>query len=223
MHRRHALPVAVSLTAAAALLLTGCGSGGKKSNEDKIAGVGSGASHSVSPTPSAATPTVKGPDMPFPADVKIDFPAAGVTDPKQAAAARDAANFVRSFHYGIIKQDPENAAYKFYSEYLSPAFKYAKGQIKADVDDGYTITGEVRFSRTKVTMADSKATAVVSFCSDASKFYSKEVKTGKVHVTTPSIEDYTSWQILMAPSPNDQGLWKARQTQIRDGAEECRS
>ncbi|MGW3497014.1 hypothetical protein [Streptomyces sp. NPDC001020] len=225
MHRRRVLPAAVSLTAAAALLLTGCGGGGEKSDGDKIAGTGDAASQSASPTPSpsAAAPSVKGPDMAFPADVKITFPAADVTDPAQVAAARDAANFIRSFHYGIVKQDPDDAAYKFYSEYLSPAFKYAKGQIKADVDDGYTISGELRFSRTKVAMAGNKATAVVSFCSDASKFYSKQVKTGKVDVTTPSVRDYTSWQILMAPSKSAKGLWKARQTQVRDGVEECRS
>ncbi|TGB06026.1 hypothetical protein [Streptomyces sp. MZ04] len=154
--------------------------------------------------------------------VRLVFEKSELTDPDQAAALNDAQNYARSTVYGIVEQDPEDAAYKFYSEYQGPAFKYAKDQIKKNVDAGYTVTGEQHFSGTKVEVVKNKKSAVVSFCSDATKFFSKEVKTEKVHRTKPSVRDFASWEILMTASDSNKGLWRAKQAQVRDGAEECR-
>lgn len=228
VNRSRALPIAVSLTAAAALLLTGCGGdgdggSGSGKDKDKIAGAGGGEKGSASPSATASGASkIDRPQMPLPSDVKLDFERPDVTDPDQAAAASDAQNFVRAIRYGIVKQDVNDAAYKFYSEFKSPAQVYAKDQIKQRVDRGFTITGEMRFTRTKVVPAENEKTTVVSFCSDSSKLYSKEVKTKKVHRTKASISDYNSWQVLMAPSRNAKGLWRAQKVQVQGKAEECR-
>lgn len=225
MNRSRTLPVAaVSMAAAAALLLSGCGGGeDKDSGKDKIAGADEGGKKSASPSASKSeVPGIERPKMPLPADVDLVFEEVNVSEPEQAAAASDAQNFVRAIRYGITKQDVNNSAYKFYSEFKSPAQAYAKDQIKQRVDKGLTISGEMRFSRTKVTPADNKKTSVVSFCSDSSKLYSKEVKTEKVHHTEPSINDYYSWQVLMTPSKNAKGLWRAQKVQVQEKAEECR-
>ncbi|MGW6062804.1 hypothetical protein [Streptomyces sp. NPDC055189] len=227
MNRSRALPAAVvSLTAATALLLTGCGGGNddKDSGKDKIAGADEGGSKKTA-SPSAGkseVPGIERPKMQLPSDVSLVFDEANVSEPDQSAAASDAQSFVRAIRYGITKQDVNNEAYKFYSEYKSPAYAYAKDQIKQRVDRGLTISGEMRFSRTKVTPAENKKTSVVSFCSDSSKLYSKEVKTKKVHHTKPSINDYYSWQVLMTPSKNAKGLWRAQKVQVQEKAEECR-
>ncbi|MFH8487896.1 hypothetical protein [Streptomyces longisporoflavus] len=227
MNRSRALPAAVvSLTAATALLLTGCGGGGddKDSGKDKIAGADEGGKKSSSPSAKKSEePAIDRPDMKLPSDVDVVFEKTSLPDADQAAAAKDAENFVTAIRHGIVKQDPEDAAYKFYSEYQGPAFKYAKDLIKKNVDAGYTVTGEQKFSGTKVDVVKDKKSAVVSFCSDATKFFSKEVKTEKVHRTQPSVKDFASWEILMTASDSNKGLWRAKQAQVRDGAEECRS
>ncbi|MEV6756226.1 hypothetical protein [Streptomyces sp. NPDC051214] len=227
MNRSRALPAAVvSLTAATALLLSGCGGGGddKDSGKDKIAGADEGgAKKSTSPSASKSdVPGIERPMMQLPSDVSLVFDEVNVSQPEQAAAASDAQSFVRAIRYGITEQDVDSAAYKFYSEYKSPAQAYAKDQIKQRVDRGLTISGEMRFSRTKVTPAVNKKTSVVSFCSDSTKLYSKEVKTKKVHHTKPSVNDYYSWQVLMTPSKNAKGLWRAQKVQVQEKAEECR-
>ncbi|GGV65277.1 lipoprotein [Streptomyces longisporoflavus] len=227
MNRSRALPAAVvSLTAATALLLTGCGGGGddKDSGKDKIAGADEGgAKKTASPSDKASDAGVTDrPEMKFPSDVQLTFDKANVSDPAQTAAANDAENFVKAIRYGIVKQDTEDAAYKFYSEYQSPAFTYAKDQIKQRVDAGFTISGEMRFTKIKVEPVKNKKSTVVSFCSDSSKLYSKEVKTKKVHHTKESISDFDSWQVLMTASDSNKGLWRAKQVEVATKAEECR-
>lgn len=223
---RRCLPVAaVTLTTAASLLLAGCGSGGEGSKNDKIAGAdaGDGKTSSAPPAPSAsAGDGIDRPKMPFPKDVKLDFEDPGTSDPLQAAAANDAFNFVRAIRYGIVKQDPDIAAYKFYSETASPAQIYAKDQIQQHVEGGYTITGSMRFYDAKIQPTKSKKTATVSFCSDSSKYYGKEVKTQKVLKTKESIKDYDYWQISMSESKSTKGLWRADLIEVREEAGECK-
>lgn len=225
MNRSRTLPVAaVSMAAAAALLLSGCGGGDDKdSGKDKIAGADEGGKKSASPgSEKSDAPVVDRPDMKFPSSVQLAFDKANVSDPDQTAAVNDAENFVKSIRYGIVKQDPDDAAYKFYSEYQSPAFKYAKDQIKQRVDKGFTISGEMRFTDIKVEPVKSEKSTVVSFCSDSSKLYSKEVKTKKVHHTEESISDFDSWQVLMTASDSNKGLWRAKQVEVATEAKECR-
>ncbi|WP_447038061.1 hypothetical protein [Streptomyces sp. DSM 118878] len=227
MNRRYIRPVAVSLTVAATLLLTACGGddGDGGSDKDKIAGAdeGGGKKSAAPAGEKSKTPDdIDRPKMTFPSDVDLIFADANVTDPDQAAAMGDAQNFVRSIRYGIVEQDVNDSAYKFYSEFKSQAQVYAKDQIKQRVDKGLTISGTMRFSRTKVTSAENKESAVVTFCSDSTKLYSKEVKTEKVHHTEPSLSDYYSWQVLMKPSKNAEGLWRAQKVQVKEKAQECR-
>ncbi|WP_369211626.1 hypothetical protein [Streptomyces flavofungini] len=224
MNRRYIRPVAVSLTAAAALLLTACGGDDGGSGKEKIAGADGGGKKTASPAgdKSKAPDDFDRPKMTFPSDVDLAFADANVSDPDRTAAMGDAQNFVRSIRYGIVKQDVNDSAYKFYSEFKSQAQTYAKDQIKQRVDRGLTISGTMRFSRTKVTPAENKQSTVVSFCSDSTKLYSKEVKTEKVHHTEPSLSDYNSWQVLMKPSKNAEGLWRAEKVQVKEKAQECR-
>ncbi|MEU6120672.1 hypothetical protein [Streptomyces sp. NPDC047123] len=227
MNRSHTLPLtAASAAAAAALLLSGCGGDGDDDGggKDRIAGAetGSGAPSDSARADRSDAPKIDRPKMTLPRDVSLVFDQATTTGPDQTAAVNDARNFVRSIRYGIVEQDADDSAYKFYSELQSPAQSYAKDQIKQRVDKGLSISGEMRFTRTKVSEAENKKSAVVSFCSDSSKLFSKEVKTEKVHHTEPSISDYYSWQVLMKPSKNTNGLWRAHKVQVKEKAGECR-
>ncbi|QEU92579.1 hypothetical protein [Streptomyces kanamyceticus] len=213
MNRSRIRPIAVSLAAAAALLLTACGGGGDENGGKK--------SESPRVRKSEAAGSDR-PEMSLPSDVSLVFDKVNVTDPDQAAAMGNARKFVRAIRHGITKQDVDDPAYKFYSESRSPAQAYAKDQIEQRVDRGFSISGEMRFSRTKVSPAENEKSAVVSFCSDSSKLYSKEVKTEKVHRTEPSISDYNSWQVLMTPAKNSEGPWRAQKVRVEEKAVECR-
>ncbi|WP_327295062.1 hypothetical protein [Streptomyces sp. NBC_01197] len=224
MNRSRVLPVAVSFAAAAALLLTGCGGGGKGSGNDKIAGADDGGAKKTA-APSTPAPSkgagIDRPDLKLPGDVKYAFAPAHVTVPDQAAALADAKNFILAIEHGIIKQNKNDAAYKFYSEFQSPAQEYARGQIAQSVDVGMTDTGERKYYDPKVQPVKNSKSVVVTFCSDGSKFYSKIVKSGKVLRTTKSVKDYYFWQIGMTAADGVNGLWRAKEVNVKGEATQC--
>ncbi|MEU5957300.1 hypothetical protein [Streptomyces sp. NPDC047525] len=225
MNRSRTLPVAVvSLTAATALLLTGCGGGDDKdSGKDKIAGAdGGGAKKSASPSPDAsAASKIDRPEMNFPSDVDLTFDKVNLSDTDQVAAWNDAQNYARAIEYGIVKQDAGDAGYKFYSEIGSPAQSYAKKQIKDHIDAGYTVTGERRYTDVKVQTVTKQKTIAVTFCTNDNKLFGKEVKSKKVLRTKPSIKDYSSWQISMTASTKTKGLWRADLIKVEGESQEC--
>ncbi|MEV5931199.1 hypothetical protein AB0L56_00140 [Streptomyces sp. NPDC052079] len=222
--KHRTLCVAAAFATTAALLLTACGSGDDGSNDGgKIAGADTGnASPSVSPSTSENAPHIKRPKMTFPSDFTMEFDRAVPSDAKQAAALADAENFVRAVNYGIVQQDAEDAAYKFYSAPGSSAQSYAKKQIQQYVDGGWTITGVQRYTRAKVEMAGDGSRASVSFCDNDSKFYGKEVKTKEVLKTEPSDKDYYFFEIVMTASHEAKGLWTADTIEVQKEATQCK-
>ncbi|OON76954.1 hypothetical protein [Streptomyces tsukubensis] len=223
MNRRRALPVAVSLATAAALLLSGCGGDESDSGKAKIAGADDGGGKK-SPSPSASKstgPKIDRPDLTLPSDVHLVFEKSDVKDADQLEAVGDAQRFVQAIRHGITEQDADDPGYKFYSVYQSDAQTYAKEQIQWRIDEGWTITGEMRFKNFETTPADDKSTTVVSFCSDSSKIYSKEVKSKKVHRTTGTAGSYDAYQFLMRPSRTTKGLWRAERVEVQTEVKDC--
>ncbi|WP_316773742.1 hypothetical protein [Streptomyces sasae] len=222
--KRRTSPVAVAVAVTAALLLTACGGGdGNSRSSEKIAAADSGSNKaSSSPSASDAVAGIDRPAMPFPSDFDMVFDIAKPSDAKEAAALGDAENFVRAINYGIVRQDPEDAAYKFYSTVGSTAQSYAKTQIKQYLDGGWTVTGVQRYSRGKVDLAADGKRASVSFCDDDSKFYGKEVKSKKILKTSPSDKDYYYFEVVMAASMEAKGLWTAENVKVQTKAIQCK-
>ena len=225
MNRSRTLPVTTaSLAVIAALLLSGCGGDGDDgSGKDKIAGADQGgAKKSQSPSASADKAAhIDRPEMKFPSDVELAFDKTNLSDHDEAAALNDAQEFARAIEYGIVKQDANDAAYKFYSDYGSPAYTYAKEQIKKHVDAGYTVTGVRRYTKQKVETIAKKKTIAVTFCTNDNKLFGKEVKSEKVLRTKPSVKDYSLWQISMKASKNTKGLWRANLIKVESEAQQC--
>ncbi|MFE3164301.1 hypothetical protein [Streptomyces sp. NPDC059224] len=223
--KRRTLPVATALAAAAALLLTACGGGNDSSKDnEKIAGAdANGTRTSTSPTPSNTAANIHRPTMTFPSDFEMVFDITRRSGEKEAAALADAENFVRAVNYGIVRQDPEDAAYKFYSAAGSSAQSYAKKQIKQYVDGGWTVTGVQRYSQGKVDLAADGKRASVSFCDDDSKFYGKEVESKKILKTSPSDKDYYYFEIVMTASQEAPGLWTAEDIEVQTEATQCKA
>ncbi|MFJ9708586.1 hypothetical protein [Streptomyces sp. NPDC101234] len=130
---------------------------------------------------------------------------------------------MRAINYGVVLQDPEDAAYKFCSTVGSTAQSYAKTQIKQYLDGGWTVTGVQRYSRGKVDLAADGQRASVSFCDDDSKFYGKEVKSKRILKTSPSDKDYYYFEIVMAASLEAKGLWTAENVKVQTKAIQCRA
>ncbi|MFZ4154273.1 hypothetical protein [Streptomyces pseudogriseolus] len=219
MARRAFITSAAALTAATALLIAGCG--GDDSSPDDIKGADAG---STNPSASApASPDVDRPDVSLPEDLRLVFDFDEPSDPDQAAALTDAANYIRALNHGITEQAPDDPAYRFYSG--AGAARYAQSQIQEYVDGGWTVTGTDRYYDAETSSSDASEaakTVLVTFCEDQSKAYGKEVKSGKVHRTEESLASYQKFSILMA-SQKDSPVWRAQQITVAGKAQECRS
>ncbi|UIX31633.1 hypothetical protein [Streptomyces sp. GQFP] len=221
--KRRPLPVAAALTATAALLLTACGSGDDKSTaNDKIVGAEQSTAtptKSAEPSAAAADNNPDGVDLSLPKDINLVFDWTKSTNNNEAAAMDDAANFIRAIYHGVDKRTADDAAVTTYS--TGGGLTYAKTQIESRLKGDWTATG-TRRQYQATTRATSNGNAVeVAFCVDSSKFYGKEVKTGKVLETTPSISDFAYFKIIMVKFPTGDSLWQASKVFVETKAAQC--
>ncbi|MGI5427801.1 hypothetical protein [Streptomyces sp. CA-179760] len=221
--KRRPLPVAVALTATAALLLTACGSGDDKSSDnDKIAGADQGAGtpkESASPSGAPAGENPDGVDVSLPKDMNLVFDWAKPKDKNEAAAMDDAANFLRAIYRGVDKRTTKDAAVTAYS--TGGGLHYAQVQINEWIKGGWTAYGTRRHFDATTRSAPNGKSVEVAFCADTSKFYGKEVKTGKVLKTDPSPKDFGYYRIVMVKFPTGNGLWQASKVFVETAAEKC--
>ncbi|MFJ2260034.1 hypothetical protein ACIOKD_17100 [Streptomyces sp. NPDC087844] len=221
--KRRSLPVAAALAATAALLLTACGGGGddKSSDNDKIAGADQG---SKKPTKSAepagaAEDKPDGVDVSLPKDMNLVFDWDKPKAKNEAAAMDDAANYVRAIYRGIDKRTTKDAAVTTYS--TGEGLTYAKTQIDKRVDGDWTATGTRRHYQATTRSTTNGNSVEVAFCVDSNKFYSEEVKTGKVLKTEPSIDGFDYFKIIMVKFPTGGGLWQASKVFVETKAAKC--
>ncbi|MGI5427834.1 hypothetical protein [Streptomyces sp. CA-179760] len=220
MARRTLEATAATLTAAAALLLTACGSGAEPPEEPK--GARETGTRSASPTGTKRTHAER-PDVSLPKDLDLVFDFDRPSDQDSATALDDAANYIRALNHGITKQDPEDPAFQFYSS--GQAAQYAHSQIKEYADGGWTLTGQDRYYQAEAKPFDESQkvkTISVTFCEDQSKVYGKEVKSEKIHRTRESLASYQRFTVLLAFVKGKPG-WRAQQVTVEEEAEECRS
>ncbi|MDQ1017182.1 hypothetical protein [Streptomyces afghaniensis] len=222
--KRRPLPVAAALAATAALLLTACGSGDDKSSDnDKIAGADQGAEtpkESASPSGAPAEDKPDGVDVTLPKDMNLVFDWDKPKDKNEAAAMDDAANYLRAIYRGVDKRTTKDAAVTTYA--TGEGLHYAQVQINEWIKGGWTATGTRRHYDATTRSAPSGQSVEVAFCADTGKFYGKEVKTGKVLKTEPSLKDFGYYRIVMVKFPTGKGLWQASKVFVETAAEKCR-
>jgi hypothetical protein len=222
--KRRSLPVAAALMATAALLLTACGSGDDKSGDnDKIAGVGQGSetpkeSASASGAPAGDKPD--GVDVSLPSDMDLVFDWDKPKDENEAAAMDDAANYLRAIYRGVAKRTTKDAAVTAYA--TGDGLHYAQVQINEWIKGGWTAKGTRRHYDATTRSAPNGKSVEVAFCADTSKFYGKEVKTGKVLKTKPSLKDFGYYKIVMVKFPTGEDLWQASKVFVETEAAKCR-
>jgi hypothetical protein len=212
--RRTVTTAAVAFTATATLLLTACGGGGDDSSKGiKGADTGSG-----TPSASASKADSDAPDLSLPDDLHLVFDFAKPSDSQHAAALDTATDYIRALKHGIVKQNPDDPAYQYYS--VGAAAKYAKSQIQAWVDGGWTPTGTDKYYDAETAKVGSTG-VLVTFCRNQAKSFSKKIKTGKTHYTKESLDSYQKFSILMRPLSDSAQAWKAQQVEVQGRVKEC--
>lgn len=214
--KRRTLPVATAFAATTALLLTACGGGddSPKAN-DKIAGADRGSTRSASPSASASDGADR-PDITLPGDVKDVFEGWKTGDATKDAVLADAGRAQTATNYAIIKGNPDEPALAFYRQ--GDALVGGAQWVKTFVDAGITYTGTVRYFRPSVTLYGTTS-AGVTFCTDESKAFNKNVKTKKVDKTPVTKNSYVYYNTHLKKAGN--GVWQTTQLVSERGSGKC--
>lgn len=214
---RSTLPIAAALTMATALALTACGNDGQAS--DKITGVPTTAPTTAPATPSTAPATKAGtPTFKLPADVLVRLDGFESSDAAKESALRDSSYAMTSWIEAKASGNGKSPNLKRYftglqgAELADSVIKYGKS--------GMTVTGTYRYYRPTVQLTGNGKASVL-LCEDQSKAFSKNRKTGKVETTTPSLADFSRWN--MALSKNAAGDWQVLNYTYTEGVKECRN
>lgn len=217
MNRRPTLLAAAALTAAAALSLSACGSDGssKDKGNDKIAGADTGSETPASASPSVSDSTGR-PKITFPSDAKNVFEFEKTGDAAKDAILADSTLSVNSVDEAIFEGSVDTKALGFYNtdKALSGSITYALGYI----NKSHTWVGETRYFDYKVTLSgDDKA--YVTYCSDESKSFIKDKKTGKTKNTPTTANSYVLYNTVL--TENAEGIWQTTDVASNRGNEAC--
>jgi hypothetical protein len=210
------LPVAVTLAATAALLLTGCGSGDDSSKDnDKIAGADTGSEKSVSPSPS--TSAVAGrPKIELPSDLTYAFEWSKTGDKEKDAVLSDTEQSIQAVDMAIANQNPLDEAYLYY--YEGEAAAQTELFIKAYVKEKARTTGAYRYYNATVSVSDADSASLV-YCEDQGKGYDMYLKTKKVAKTPVTKDSYVLYATQL--TKNDNGVWAVEKLAAERGSEQC--
>ncbi|MDQ1038312.1 hypothetical protein QFZ75_004728 [Streptomyces sp. V3I8] len=218
MNRRPTVLAALTLTAAAALTLSACGGGGDSDEDkanDKIAGADTGTEKSASPSASPVDSSDR-PKITLPPDLKLTFETTKTGDAVKDAVLADNAERMRAVDAAITGTDPEGEALAYYN--TGKAREAALTWVQQFKDANASLTGEARYYDRKVTLKG-KTTALLTFCADESKGFSKDKKTGKADKTPVTKNSYVLYNTRL--DRNSEGTWQTSQIISTRGAAQC--
>ncbi|MFJ4242119.1 hypothetical protein ACIP17_16090 [Streptomyces iakyrus] len=217
MNRRSTRLAVLTLTAAAALTLSACGSddGSKGRDSDRIAGADTEDKASPSTGPSEPGRTGR-PKIYLPSDVTYEFQWKKTGDAPKDAVLHDAEQRIRAVDMAIAKQDPLDKGYRFYSEGAAAA--ESQKYIKEFVDHKARTTGLTRYYNESLTIRDD-GTAALVYCEDQSKAFNKFLKTGKTDVTPVTKDSYVVYAGTLRK--NDKGVWVTERLISQRGSAKC--
>ncbi|MGW1282750.1 hypothetical protein ACWD4N_03295 [Streptomyces sp. NPDC002586] len=216
MDRRPRLLTTAVAGALAALLLAGCGGGGGGSKaNDKIAGADSGSKTPASPRASASSADGR-PKITLPSDLRLIFEDSNTGDAVKDAVLADSAERMRAVDAAITGTDPKGGALGYYD--TGKALEAALSWVAQFKQANATVTGEVRYYDRKVTLEKGKS-AVLTFCADESKGFSKDKKTGKIARTPVTKNSYVLYNTRL--DKNADGVWQTSQIISSRGVTQC--
>ncbi|WP_308310658.1 hypothetical protein [Streptomyces sp. GbtcB6] len=216
MSRRPRLFVRTLTGAAIALLVGGCGGSGGSSAGDDSAAAGTGKVSSASASPSVSARTDR-PHVTLPSDVTDEYSGWRTGDAAKDAVLADVAARIDSTNDAILRGDTSAPGLYFY--YRDKALSGAVAWIQAYLDADLSFTGTTRYYAPKVTLASGKTTATVLYCSDESKGFNKNRKTGKVDRTPSDQSPYVLYDTRV--EKNDSGVWQTTALTSHRGDKAC--
>ncbi|MFE3162865.1 hypothetical protein [Streptomyces sp. NPDC059224] len=218
MTRRSRLLTTAAAGVAAALLLAGCGGGDDDNakSKDKIAGADTGASASASPSASSSAAESGRPKITLPSDVTDNYADWKTGDATKDAVLADTAARIDATNDAILRGDTGAPGLSFY--YRDKALSDAVAWVQAYLDANMSFTGTTRYYAPKVTMSG-KATASVVYCSDESKGFNKNRKTGKVDKSSSDQSPYVLYNTRL--EKNDKGVWQTSNLISKRGDKTC--
>ncbi|MER7184943.1 hypothetical protein ABT404_36675 [Streptomyces hyaluromycini] len=216
MTRRSRLLTTATAGVAAALLLAGCGGGdGDKSDSNgKIAGADTGAS--ASPSASASAAESGRPKITLPSDVTDKYEDWKTGDPTKDAVLADTAGRIDAINDAILRGDTGAPGLSFY--YKDKGLSQAIAWVQAYLDSNLSFTGTTRYYAPKVTLSGDAAASVV-YCSDESKGFNKNRKTGKVDKSPSDQSPYVLYNTRL--EKNKKGVWQTSNLISKRGDKSC--
>ncbi|WP_432094278.1 hypothetical protein [Streptomyces sp. bgisy100] len=212
---RRSLPAAAALAAAGTLLLTACGGGDTKTEEqDRIAGAQDTKKQN---SPSPRTPAPGRPKIELPEDVKLTFTPEKTGDATKDAVLADSAERIRAVDAAITGTDPKYRGLNYYS--TGRALQAGADWVQQFKKAKQSMTGTIRYFDRKVTIKNSE-TASLIYCADESKGYSKDLKTGKPEVTPVTDKSFVVYNTTL--EKNGAGVWQTSRIISQRGASQCR-
>ncbi|QQM42721.1 hypothetical protein [Streptomyces liliifuscus] len=202
---RRTVTTAAALAATAALLLTACG-GGDDSSSDDIKGADKGSGSPSASASSSGSSKVERPEITIPSSFKLTFESWTSSDSKEQAVLDDAKEELRAGYAAIIANDPDSEALAFYD--TETGLPQSKKWIKSYTDKNVTVIGELPAFDPKVTLVDSGdgRTASLRYCTDESKAYTKNRKTGKEVGNPAGTDPEVVYVVTLRESA--QGVWQ---------------
>ncbi|MFF3711887.1 hypothetical protein [Streptomyces phaeochromogenes] len=211
---RRTLPTAVVFAATAALVLTACG-GSDDSSSDDIKGADKGSSSPSASASASASADVDRPKITLPKNFQLTFENWTSSDPETQALLTDAKEQLRAGYAAIIANEPDGGeALAFYD--TKPGLSQDRQWIKTYTGKNLTVFGKLPAFDPKVSFAANKKAASLSYCTDESKAYSKNRKTGEVAGNPAGTDPRISYNVSLAK--NAQGVWQNLSTRSERGA-----
>jgi hypothetical protein len=205
---------AAALTATAALLLTACGGGDDSSSGDiKGADTGSG-SPSASASASGAS-NVKRPEITLPKNFELTFQDWTSSDPVEQAVLNDAREQLRAGYAAITANKPDGGeALAFYD--TDSGLSQDRRWIKTYTDKNLTVFGKLpAFDAKAALLGDNKTRAVLNYCTDESKAYTRDRKTSKVEGNPAGTNPHVFYTVTLRK--NSEGVWQNVSTESKRG------
>ncbi|MEU6027479.1 hypothetical protein [Streptomyces tauricus] len=209
---RHTVTTA-ALATTTALLLTACG-GPDDGPSDAIKGADNAPSASQPPSTPAPAAADR-PTVTLPKDFQLTFEKWTSSDSETQALLTDAKEQLRAGYAAIIANEADGGdALAFYD--TESGLSQDRQWIKSYTGENLTVFGTLPAFDPKVSFTGGKKAASLTYCTDESKAYSRNRKTGEVAGNPTGEDPQIFYTVSLAR--NAQGVWQNLSTRSERGA-----
>ncbi|UXY27890.1 hypothetical protein [Streptomyces sp. HUAS TT20] len=152
----------------------------------------------------------------MPSDVTDNYDDWKTGDAAKDAVLADTAARIDATNDAILRGDTGAPGLSFY--YRDKALKDAAAWVQAYLDANLSFTGTTRYYAPEVTLSGD-TTATVVYCSDESKGFNKNRKTGKVDKGPSKQSPYVAYTTHLRK--NEEGVWQTTDLNSKRGARTC--